>query len=374
MSADHLGYWRTGDPPGHRQFFVFESDNGFCFESGDTFASVTVAYETWGTLNATRTNAVLVEHALTGDSHVTGEAGLGHATRGWWEGIVGAGLAIDSNEFYVVCANVLGGAQGSTGPSSLDESGRPFGSKFPVTTIRDQVAVEVALADHLGIENWFAVVGGSMGGMRALEWAIGFPHRVSRLVVLAVGASSTADEIALSSLQVRAIRADVNFQGGDYYDTGVAPTQGLSIARGLGQLTYRTGDEFESRFGRDSQKGEDPLLGGRYAVESYLEHHGEKLARRFDANSYVVLSEAMNHHDVGRGRGGIKVALGAILAATTVVGIGSDRLYPLALQEQLVDHIVHARPLEVITSRVGHDGFLLEVDQISWLLRTALKD
>jgi homoserine O-acetyltransferase len=243
-----------------------------------------------------------------------------------------------------------------------------------VTTIRDQVAVEAALADHLGVENWFAVVGGSMGGMRALEWAIAFPNRVSRLVVLAVGASSSADEIALSSLQVRAICTDVNFQGGDYYESGAAPTQGLSLARGLGQLTYRTSDEFESRFGRDPQKGEDPLLGGRYAVESYLEHHGEKLARRFDANSYVVLSEAMNHHDVGRGRGGIAEALGTIRALTTVIGIDSDRLYPLALQEELVNHIDHARPLEVITSRVGHDAFLLEVDQIGELLRTALRN
>jgi homoserine O-acetyltransferase len=373
MSANHVGYWRAGDPPGHRQFFVLEGGEGFVFESGDVLSQVTVAFETWGTLNATKSNAVLVEHALTGDSHVTGEAGPGHPTSGWWEGIVGSGLAIDTDEFFVVCSNVLGGAQGTTGPSSIDQNGKPFGSRFPVTTIRDQVGVEVALAAYLGIEHWYAVVGGSMGGMRALEWAIGFADRVSRLVVLAVGAASTADEIALSSLQVRAIRTDPNFHGGDYYETGRAPTQGLALARGLGQFTYRTSGEFSSRFGRDPQESEDPLLGGRYSIESYLEHHGAKLARRFDANSYVVLSEAMNHHDVGRGRGGVTSALATVRAATTVIGIDSDRLYPLALQEELVASIAHAGPLEVITSRVGHDGFLLEVDQIGPLLSSALK-
>jgi len=373
MSEAHLGYWRPGDDPGHRQFFVLEDDGPFVFESGDALSKVTVAFETWGTLNAARSNAVLVEHALTGDSHVAGPAGPGHPTSGWWDGIVGPGLAVDTDEYFVVCPNVLGGAQGTTGPSSLDEFGVAYGSRFPVTTIRDQVALEVALADHLGIECWFAVIGGSMGGMRALEWAVGYRDRVARLVVLAVGAASTADEIALGSLQVRAIRADANFQGGDYYESGTAPTQGLSLARGLGQFTYRTSDEFEARFSRTPQTGEVPLLGGRYAIESYLEHHGEKLARRFDANSYVVLSEAMNHHDVGRERGGIASALGTIRATTTVIGIDSDRLYPLSLQEVLVRLIAGARPLEIVTSSQGHDAFLLEVDQLGPLLRTALR-
>jgi homoserine O-acetyltransferase len=376
MTEPHLGYWNPGDPPGHRQFLTFENgeDHGLTVESGGRLENLTIAYETWGMLNASRTNAVLIEHALTGDSHVTGGIEPGHPTKGWWDGVVGAGLAVDTDVHFVVCANVLGGAQGTTGPSSRDPSGVALGSRFPVITIRDQVAVEVALADFLGIESWFAVVGGSMGGMRALEWAVGFPDRVSRLVVLAVGAASTADEIALSSLQVRAIRADANYQGGDYYDTGRTPREGLSLARGLGQFTYRTGGEFGSRFGREMQRGEDALRGGRYAIESYLEYHGHKLTQRFDANSYVVLSEAMNHHDVGRDRGGIAHALGTISATTTVIGIDSDRLYPLYVQEELVDLIPHARPLEVITSRVGHDGFLLEVEQIGALLRSALKD
>jgi homoserine O-acetyltransferase len=314
---------------------------------------------------------VLVEHALTGDSHAVGDAGPGHPTPGWWNGLIGPGLGVDTEQYFVVCPNVLGGAQGTTGPSSLAPDGRAYGSHFPVITVRDQVAVEVALTNELGIEAWHAVVGGSMGGMRALEWAIGYPTRVERLVVLAVGAASTAEQIAHSRLQIRAIKADPNYRGGDYYDDA-PPDEGLAIARGLGQITYRTGEEFESRFARDPHDGSDVLDGGLYAVESYLGYHGEKLARRFDANSYVVLSEAMNHHDVGRGRGGVAAALGSIRSRATVLGIDSDRLYPLRLQEQLVDLIPSASSLNVISSAVGHDGFLLEVDQIGKVVEEAL--
>jgi homoserine O-acetyltransferase len=374
MSSTPLGYWREGDEPGNRQFVTLRGrdQGGFHFEAGGSLASVTVAYETWGTLNSTGSNAVLVEHALTGDSHVTGASGPGHLTKGWWDGIVGDGLAIDTGTYFVVCPNVLGGSQGTTGPSSLDEAGRHYGSRFPTITIRDQVDVEEALADHLGIAKWHAVVGGSMGGMRVLEWAVGSPSRVDHAVALAVGTASTADEVALSSLQIRAIRLDPLYQGGDYYDTGSGPFEGLSLARGIGHFTYRTSEEFDLRFGRDYQEGEDPLKGGRYAIESYLEYHGDKLGRRFDPNSYIVLSEAMNHHDVGRGRGGVKEALGAITSSVTVISIESDRLYPPKLQEELVDLIPNARPLQSVKSNVGHDGFLLETAQISKLIETSL--
>jgi homoserine O-acetyltransferase len=375
MSPRALGYWRPGDDPGRRTFVTLhgESGQGFAFEGGGALASVTVAYETWGTLDAAKSNAVLVLHALTGDSHVTGSVGPGHQTPGWWEGSVGPGLAIDTDRFFVVCSNVLGGAQGTTGPSSLDEHDRPYGSRFPVITIRDQVSVEVQLSDSLGIDVWHAVVGGSMGGMRALEWAVGVPDRIARAVVLAVGAAATADQIALSSLQVRAIRSDPNFAGGDYYGTGHAPYEGLAIARGLGQFSYRTEEEFEARFGRDAQDENNVLGSGRYAIESYLGYHGEKLAQRFDPNSYVVLSEAMNHHDVGRGRGGIAKALGAVKVPVTVGGIATDRLYPLRLQEQLVECLSNADPLYVVSSAAGHDGFLLEVDQIGKIIGGALR-
>jgi homoserine O-acetyltransferase/O-succinyltransferase len=371
--SSQANYWRNGDEPGARRFVTLAGDDGrgFSFEGGGHVEEVTVAYETWGTLNEDRSNAVLVEHALTGDSHATGEVGPGHVTPGWWNGLIGPGLGIDTDQFYVVCPNVLGGAQGTTGPSSIAPDGAPYGSRFPVITVRDQVSVEIAFADSLGIGTWHAVVGGSMGGMRALEWAVEAPERVARLIVLAVGAASTAEEIAHSRLQIRAIKADPNFRGGDYYDAE-PPTEGLAIARGLGQITYRTADEFETRFARASQDDGNVLVGGQYAIESYLHYHGEKLAHRFDANSYVVLSEAMNHHDVGRGRGGIAAALGAIRSRTTVLGIESDRLYPLSLQDQLAEFIPGASPVHVISSSVGHDGFLLEVDQIGKIVGESL--
>jgi homoserine O-acetyltransferase len=366
-------YWRAGDEAGGRQFVTLRGPSGgpLRLEGGATLDTVTVAYETWGTLNRTRSNAVLVLHALTGDSHAAGGAGDGHATPGWWGGVIGPGLAIDTDRFFVVCPNVLGACQGTTGPSSLDVDGRPFASRFPVITIRDQVAVEVALADHLAIERWAGVVGGSMGAMRVLEWAILQPTRVERAVVLCVGAAATADQIALSSLQVRAIQLDPHFAGGDYYDEEAGPFEGLAIARGLGQFTYRTGHEFEARFGRELQ-GPGRNVGAQYAIQSYLSYQGAKLVGRFDPNSYIVLSEAMNHHDVGRGRGGAAAALAGVDVAVSVAGIRSDRLYPLELQEQLVDLLPHADPLTVITSLYGHDGFLLEVEQVGKVIDAAL--
>jgi homoserine O-acetyltransferase len=372
MSA-RANYWRRGDEPGARRFVTLAGDDGhgFSFESGGHLGEVTVAYETWGELNADGSNAVLIEHALTGDSHAAGEAEPGHVTSGWWNGLIGPGLAIDTDQFYVVCPNVLGGAQGTTGPSSIAVDGQPYGSRFPVITVRDQVLVEISFADAIGIDVWHAVVGGSMGGMRALEWAVEAPERVARLIVLAVGAASTAEQIAHSRLQIRAIKADPDFRGGDYYDGG-APTEGLAIARGLGQITYRTADEFETRFARAAQDDGNVLEGGQYAIESYLHHHGDKLAQRFDPNSYVVLSEAMNHHDVGRGRGGVAAALGTIRSRTTVLGIDSDRLYPLRLQEQLAEEIKGASHVHVISSAVGHDGFLLEADQIGKVVGESL--
>jgi homoserine O-acetyltransferase len=375
VSSTSSGFWRVGDEPGRRHFVTLGCDGaGFSLEGGAHLEEVTVAYETWGELNAQRSNAVLVLHALTGDSHAAGRAAPGHPSVGWWDENIGPGKAIDTERFFAVCPNVLGGCQGSTGPSSLAPDGRPYGSRFPVITIRDQVAVEVALADHLGIGTWSGVVGGSMGGMRALEWAVGYPDRVVRVVVIAVGAAVTADQIALCSLQVRAIRADPHFHGGDYYDDGKSPREGLSIARGIGQFSYRTWTEFESRFGRDVQDDEAVLEKGRYAIESYLSYHGDKLAARFDPNSYIVLSEAMNHHDVGRGRGGVVAALKNVRHRVTIAGVSSDRLYPRELQEELVRLLPGAGRMALIHSPAGHDGFLIESQQVGEIIKGALGD
>ena len=366
------GIWQPGDEPGRRRFSVLGDGDGVALEGGGWLPDVTVAYETWGELDPSRSNGVLVLHALTGDSHASGPAGPGHLTAGWWDGMIGPGKPIDTDRYFVVCPNVLGGCQGTSGPASPGPDGAPFGSRFPVITIRDQVAVEVALADELGIARWAGVVGGSMGGMRVLEWCVGYPDRVRRAVVLAVGAAATAEQIALCSLQIRAIRTDPVFAGGDYYGTDARPVDGLAIARGIGQVSYRTAGELQSRFGRNPQAAEEPLKGGRFAVESYLEHRGEKLAERFDPNSYIVLSEAMNHHDVGRGRGGLRQALAGVTAHVTVAGISSDHLYPLRLQDELCRLLPGAPPLAVVESAFGHDGFLLEIEQVGTIVASAL--
>ena len=241
-------------------------------------------------------------------------------------------------------------------------------------TIRDQVAVELALVDFLGIDCLHAVIGGSMGGMRALELALMAPSRVGHLVLLACGPAATAEQIALCHAQIMAIELDPGFRGGDYYDAepGDGPWRGLGVARRIGQITYRTREEFSERFGREIQGGGPLDIDSHYAVEGYLDHQAVKLARRFDANSYRVLSRAMDHHDVGRGRGGVLTALRSLETPTTVIGFDSDRLYPPVEQEVLAAYIQGAEPLHLLSSPLGHDAFLLEIEAISPIMAAAL--
>lgn len=361
------GAWREGDLRGSRTFVPI---GNLALDSGSVLPDVRIAYESWGTFNGS--NAVLILHALTADSHVIGPAGDGHPSAGWWQDLVGPGKAIDTDRFHVVAANILGGCQGTTGPASAAADGRPLGGSFPDLTVRDQVRAEAALMDLLGIASWHAVIGGSAGGMRAVEWAIEHPSKVERLFLLATSAAASAEQIALSATQVDIIRADPWFASGDYYDGPAGPIGGLDLARRIAHISYRSETELADRFGRSAQDDEDIATGGRYAVESYLQHHGSKLTRRFDANSYIVLSRAMNSHDVGRGRGGIEAALARITAETIVAGIDSDRLYPLAQQQELADGIDTSGPLEIVKSPHGHDGFLLEADQVGELARRLL--
>jgi homoserine O-acetyltransferase/O-succinyltransferase len=272
-----------------------------------------------------------------------------------------------------VATNVLGGCRGSTGPSSLARDGKPYGSRFPTITVRDQVEADVAALAAMGITDVAAVVGGSMGGARALEWIVSHPDAVRAGLVLAVGARATADQVGTQSAQVAAIKADPNWQGGDYYGTGRAPVDGMDIARRFAHLTYRGEVELDTRFGNLAQGDEDPLRGGRYAVQSYLEHHGAKLNRRFDAGTYVALTDALSSHDVGRGRGGTAAALRACPVPVVVAGITSDRLYPLRLQEELADLLPGCTGLQVVESICGHDGFLVESEAVGELIRQTLK-
>ncbi|MFF3934703.1 homoserine O-acetyltransferase MetX [Streptomyces phaeofaciens] len=364
------GAWREGDPPGRRQWHVREKP--LPLEAGGELCGVRLAFETWGRLAPDRSNAVLVLHALTGDSHAAGPAEPGHPTPGWWDGLIGTGLALDTDRWFVVAPNVLGGCQGSTGPSSTRPDGRRWGGSFPALTQRDQVAAEAGLADALGIDRWAMVVGGSMGGMRAVEWAVSYPQRTSSLLLLATTTAAGAEQIAWANVQLHAIRGDPNWRGGDYHDTGRGPHAGLGLARRIAHVTYRSEPELQVRFARTPQGTEDPWNGGRYQVESYLDHHAAKLVRRFDAGSYVVLADAMNTHDIGRGRGGTRAALRRVTARTLVAGVSSDRLYPLAQQAELAAGIPTADDLRVIESPYGHDGFLIEVEQVAALVRELL--
>lgn len=369
------GAWRDGDQAGERQF---ASIGSLALENGRELVSVKIAFETWGQLNDERSNAILVMHALTGDSHAFGPASKAHPTEGWWSEIIGPGLAIDTDRFFVVAPNMLGGCQGSTGPSSLDRAGREYGPNFAYITIRDQVAAQVALSDSLGITMWHSIIGGSMGGMHVLEWAIQHPERLERIGVFAAPAIASADQIALNSVQIEAIRTDPAFNNGNYYDAkaGFGPHRGLALARRMALLNYRSPNELNARFERTWQSSVSPLgNGGRFAVESYLDFHGNKFTRRFDANSYITLVNAMNSHDVGRSRGSVAEALASIRAKSLVVGIDSDRLFPLADQALIAEHIggeLIGGELRVIHSAFGHDGFLIENEIMSNLITELL--
>ena len=361
------GAWREGDHPGDRLFVSIGAQQ---FERGGSIPSGRIAYETWGELDEDRGNALLVLHALTGDSHVVGSAGLGHPTAGWWSGIIGPGKSIDTDHWFVVAPNMLGGCQGSTGPASLAPDGREWGSRFPYLTIRDQVSAQVSFSDAIGIERWAAVLGGSMGGMQALEWAIGHPNRLDRVAVIAAPTISSADQIALNSVQIEAINMDPRFADGDYYESadGDGPYRGLSLARRMALLNYRSPTELNDRFERSWQSSVSPLgAEGKFAVESYLDFHGNKFTRRFDANSYVLLVQAMNSHDIGRDRGGVAAALSRVTAHNVILGIDSDRLFPVVDQVTIAAGVsgnIDGGLAVVIHSEFGHDGFLIEDDLV----------
>jgi homoserine O-acetyltransferase len=375
------GGWVPGDPPAWRKFMKVCENRCFALEGGGVLDEITVAYETWGTLDATASNAILVCHALTGDSHAAGGTADGQRTDGWWNGLIGPGLALDTDRYFIVCANALGSCQGSTGPSSVNPAdGKPYGARFPVVSTRDIVRTQALLADGLGIERWMSVVGGSMGGMQVLEWAVMFPERLRSFVSIASAASASPMQIGWSEVGRLAIIQDPKWNGGDYYDAapGDGPHLGLMLARRIAQIHYRSDKSLNDRFGRSTvDRLENFGLWDRFQIESYLDHHGQKLARRFDANSYLVLNKVMDLHDVGRGRDGIANALTRVVAPSLVVSIDSDILYPPRQQDELVAELRAAGAdvrHETINSDHGHDGFLIEFDQLNPLLDTFLSE
>ncbi|HEU4962975.1 MAG TPA: homoserine O-acetyltransferase [Bacilli bacterium] len=340
-------------------------------EAGGVLAQVEVGYETWGALNRTGDNAILITHALTGDTHAYDE----EAGDGWWQGLIGPGKPLDTDRYYIVCSNVLGGSGGTTGPASIDpQTGRPYGPRFPLVTIGDMVRVQHLLLQHLQVSRLALVIGGSMGGLQAIEWAAAFPERVERCMPIATSAKLSALAIAYNDAMRMAIQADPAWQGGDYA-AGEGPVQGLILARKIGMITYRTYDLFEERFGRETVRADVPLGDTRFQIESYLDYQGEKLTRRFDANAYLTLLKAMDLHDIGRGRGGITGAFARITGRVCWVGIDSDRLYPVREQRMWAERLREggcAVEYREIVSPFGHDAFLLEFEQMGAIVEAFL--
>jgi homoserine O-acetyltransferase len=339
-------------------------------DSGAQLAPVEIAYETYGTLNADASNAILICHALTGDHYVASEHPI-TGKPGWWVRMVGEGRPIDPARHFIVCANVLGSCMGSSGPASLADDGQPWAMRFPVITIRDMVRAQAALLDHLGVGTLAAVVGGSMGGMQALEWAATYPARVRAAVVIASAARHSAQNIAFHEVGRQAIMADPKWRGGDYYAAGDPPAAGLAVARMAAHITYLSEEGLTAKFGRRLQ-GRDALSFGfdaDFQVESYLRHQGISFVERFDANSYLYITRAMDYLDMAQAHGGqLANAFRGTATRFCVVSFTSDWLYPTAESRRIV-RALNAASAEVsfveLESPFGHDAFLLEAPDLN---------
>ncbi len=336
----------------------------FRLESGKVIDQVDVRYRTWGELNDTADNALVVCHALTGNASLDS----------WWGDLLGPGLPFDTNKYFVVCANVLGSCYGSTGPTSINpKTGKSYGGDFPHVTVRDSVnAHQQLLQQGLNVKSLKSVIGGSMGGMQVLEWMFYGPEYVRTAVPIACGAHHHAWQIAISESQRQAIYADPKFQDGDY-DQNDPPHSGLAVARQIAMISYRTHEAYEKKFGR-ARAGADETtenLDAPFSVEGYLHHQGKKFLTRFDPNSYITCTQLMDSHDVGRNRGGEELALSKLTQPSLVIGIDSDALYPIIEQQRLARYIKNTE-LHILRSDEGHDGFLLEQVQIAKLIEEFL--
>ncbi len=365
------------------------AEDPLVLESGARLGPADLEYETYGELDAAGSNAVLICHALTGDAHVAGwdrdHSATGRFWRrrrpGWWDRMVGPGKAIDTRRFFVVCANNLGSCYGSTSPSSPDPtSDRPYGLGFPMVTVHDWVVSQARLLDHLGIERLHAVIGGSLGGQQAIEWACAFPERVANCVVLAASARLSTQGLAFNAVGRAAIMHDPRFASGDYYGRAESPDDGLAVARMLAHITYLSDAAMLERFGRRRRDRDAPEFGfgTEFEVESYLDHQGRSFVERFDANSYLYMTRAMDYYDAAAawGDGDLDAACARIVSRTMVVSFSSDWLYPSEECKELALAIRRAgRPVTYVDvpSRYGHDAFLVQTDEVGRLVRPFLK-
>ena len=364
-----------------------DEESPLVLQCGRPFWPIDVTYETYGKLNSNRDNAILVCHALSGDAHAAGwdpdakEQGRHwRADRpGWWDSMIGPGKALDTNKYFVVCSNVLGGCYGTTGPSSIDpRSGKPYGLRFPIVTVGDWVKLQERLVTYLQIDKLRAVIGGSLGGQQALEWALAYPERVESAIVIAASARLSAQGLAFNAVGRYAIINDPHFRGGDYYD-GQPPRVGLSVARRLAHITYLSEESLEAKFGRRYRSGSGPSyrFSTEFEVESYLDHQGEKFVERFDANSYLYITRAMDYYDAADwGNGDLEKALSRAKATFLLVSFSSDWLYTPAQMEQLALSLVKCGKKVAylkIPSSAGHDAFLLETETLTEVVKTFLE-
>jgi homoserine O-acetyltransferase len=347
--------------------------DSIALDSGATLAPVDVAYETYGQLNAARNNAILVLHAFSGDAHA---AGISPETGkpGWWDNMIGPGKAFDTNKYFVISSNVLGGCRGTTGPASINPAtGCPYGMSFPGITISDMVRLEKMLIDKLGIPRLLSVTGGSMGGMQALEWAVAYPDRVVSAIPIATTTRHSAQQIAFNEVGRQAIMADPDWNGGDYYGKQL-PGRGLAVARMVGHITYMSDDSMREKFGR-RLRGKENFgfdFDVDFEVESYLRYRGSQFVGRFDANSYLYITKAMDYFDLTNGQGSLAAALAPAQARFLVISFSSDWLYP-SYQSQETVRALRARNCDVayaeLPSNYGHDSFLVDVAEQTELIR-----
>ncbi len=358
-----------------KRLLRFAQDNPFPLECGATLSPVTLAYETYGTLNADADNAILLCHALTGDSHAAGIYDPADPKPGWWEVMVGPGKGIDTDKYFVICSNVLGGCMGSTGPACDDPAtGKPWGLNFPVVTIGDMVRAQRALMEHLGVQHLLAVIGGSMGGMQVLEWSVRYPEMVRSAIALATAAQHTALHIAFHEVARQAIIADPDWDGGNY-SQDAKPVHGLAVARMIGHITYLSDESMRHKFGRGLQDRADFSFSfdADFQVESYLRYQGRKFVERFDANSFLYITRAADYFDLGgiHGNGSLTQAFSKAKARFLVVSFTSDWLYPTYQSRELV-RAIKKNGLDVsfceIDAKWGHDAFLLDIPKLTALV------
>jgi homoserine O-acetyltransferase/O-succinyltransferase len=360
------------------QSFTFGSaDDPLVLESGHTLGPVTVAYETYGEPNAERTNAILICHALSGDHHAAGIHHPEDRYTGWWDGMIGPGKAFDTDIYWVICSNIIGGCKGSTGPCTLNPaSGRPYALDFPVVTIGDMVDVQKRLVDHLAIPQLYSLAGGSMGGFQVLEWAVRYPERVRSAICIASSARLSAQAIAFNAVGRSAITRDPEWQQGRY--NGKGPEQGLAIARMIGHITYLSEMLMDTKFGRRLQSANrlSYNFSNEFAVESYLDHKGAAFTQRFDANSYLYITKAMDYFDLAHAHGSLKEALARMTARSLFVSYSSDWLFPTAQSLEIVRALLsNGNPVSFIEidSPYGHDAFLLEEKRLTRIVAGFLK-